>query len=97
MSLLDFKITNWTKDVIEADFEASGKKCRNNKLQLNFKAKEYFLLATNTGEQCEILGRRMELEKPRISKLVDGGALIQAEFNAFRKTQFELLASEYRK
>jgi hypothetical protein len=39
----EYKITKWTGDVIEADYEASGalaKPCRNTKLQLNFKAKE---------------------------------------------------------
>jgi len=96
---LQYKITKWTDDVVEADYEAAAlaTQCRNTKLQLNFKAKEYFVITTNAGEQCEVMGVKFdELKKPRISKIVDGEKLIQAEYAAFRKRQFEVLASEYR-
>ena len=55
-----YKITKWTEDVVEADYDAGAlqKPCRNTKLQLNFKAKEYYMITTNAGEECEILGRR---------------------------------------
>jgi hypothetical protein len=69
---LRYKITRWTDDLVEADYEASGaltKQCRNTKLQLNFKAKEYYMICTNTGEQCEIMGIKLDpLTKPRVSK-----------------------------
>src|SRR5262249_11546474 len=96
-----YKITNWTDDVVEADSEVSpmvDKPCRNTKLQLNFKAKEYYMITTNAGEKgCEIFGQKIgKLEKPRISRIVDGEKLMQAESDAFRKKQYEMLASECR-
>ncbi len=95
---LHYRITRWTKDLIEANYEVSAKQCRNTKLQLNFKAKEYYMITTNAGEQCEVLGVKFDkLKKPRISKIMDGEDLIQAEFDAFRKKQYEFLASGYRK
>jgi hypothetical protein len=55
------------------------------------------MITTNAGEQCEVLGVKVDkLDKPRISKIVDGEKLIQAEYAAFRKRKFEMLASEYR-
>lgn len=94
------QITKWTDDAAEADFEPSGhleRQCPNTKLQLNFKAKEYYLITMNAGEECELLGVKIpKLDKPRISKIVDGKKLIAAEYESFRKQQYELLASEYR-
>ena len=48
------------------------------------------MITTNTGEQCELLGQKIDkLDKPRISRIVDGQKLIQAEYDAFRKQQYE--------
>ena len=73
-----------------------GKKpCRNTKLQLNFKAKEYYMITTNAGEECEVLGTKFpKLDKPRISKIVDGAKLIDAENQAFR-TVFARVTAKY--
>jgi hypothetical protein len=94
-----YKISKWTNDLVEADYEVSGlgKPCRNTKLQLNFKAKEYYMITTNAGEECEVLGAKLsKLVKPRISKIVDGEEIIKAEYNEFHKRKYEKLASEYR-
>jgi hypothetical protein len=97
---VQYKITNWTDDVIEATYEPSGlleKPCRDTKLQLNFKAKEYYMITTNAGGECEFMGQKLgKLDKPRISRIVAGQKLIDAENEAFRQRQFDLLASEYR-
>jgi hypothetical protein len=37
-----------------------------------------------------------KLDTPRISRIVDGDKLIDAEYDAFRKQRYEMLASEYR-
>lgn len=93
-----YRITKWTKDIVEADYESVGNQCRNTKLQLNFKTKEYYMITTNAGKQCEVLGAKFEkLKRPRIAKVVDGREIIRAEVNAFRKKQYEFLASDYRK
>lgn len=97
----EYKITRWTADSIEAGYEPSPteKPCRTTKLQLNFNAKEYFMITTNAHDQgCDVLGVKFDkLTKPRIAKIVDGEKIIQAERQAFRKRQFEMLASEYRR
>jgi len=98
---VQYNITKWTEDVIEAEAEPSAlfKPCRTTKLQLNFKAKEYYVITTNTGDECEkvFLGPKFgKLPKPRTSKIVDGDKLIQEEYDAFNKRKLEVLASEYK-
>lgn len=95
---LQYKITKWTNDVVEAAYEAHAQQCRNTKLQLNFKAKEYFMVTTNAGEECaEVWGLKFDkLARPRISRIVNGDKLIAEEYESFKRKQFELLASEHR-
>jgi hypothetical protein len=55
------------------------------------------MISTNAGKECDVLAIKLgKLAKPRISKIVDGEELIKVEYDAFRKRQYEMLASEYR-
>lgn len=93
----EYKITKWSDDVIEAEFETSGEQCRTTKLELNFKTKEYFMITKNAGPECEILGQKLEkLKRPRISQIVNGEEIIQTEDNAFQKTKSKMISSEFR-
>ena len=84
---LQYKITKWTDDVVEADYEGSAmmEKPSKHKLPLNFKTKEYYMITTNAGEQCEVLGVKFDkLDKPRISRIVDGDGLIRGGIRCFQ-------------
>lgn len=77
---LYYKITNWSEDVVQAEYETVGDTCRTTSLDLNFKTKEFYLITKNTGNDCDVLGQKMEqLKQPRISQIVDGEKIIAAE------------------
>jgi hypothetical protein len=67
--------------------------------EMNAEMKKYrnYLPEQILARKCEFMGTEFpKLDKPRISKIVDGDKLIEAEREAFSKRKYELLASEYR-
>jgi hypothetical protein len=95
--VLFYKITRWSEDVIQAEYEPVGDACRATTLDLNFRTKEFYLITKNTGNDCEILGEKMDtLKKPRISQIVDGEKIIAAEHQAFKQKAYDMLSSEFR-
>lgn len=94
---LYYKITTWSDDAIQAQYEAPKDACRSTTMELNFKTKEYYLITKNTGNPCEVLGQKLEhLKKPRISQLVDGEKIFASENENFRQKTFNFLSSEFR-
>ena len=80
-----YKITSWQNGAIDG-LPASPGACRVNSLKLNFIAKEFFEIASNTAKNCEVGGRKFKkLPKPRISQIVDGKDIIEAEFTRVRQ------------
>ena len=93
-----YQITRWEGQSIDAvPLEATG--CRINQLSLNFETQEFFeITRNNTSGDCETrLGVTIpRLDKPRVSRIVDGREIISAEFNAIREETFTFFSSAFR-
>lgn len=93
-----YQITRWDGQSIDAvPLNSTG--CRINQLSLNFETQEFFEIArNNTSGDCEtMLGDTIpRLDKPRVSRIVDGQEIINAEFNAISKETFTFFSSAFR-
>lgn len=93
-----YKITRWEDDRIDASPIHEGK-CRIPELRLNFASDEFYEITTNAPEgKCDLpLGGSLpKLDKPRISQIVDGDPIAQAEFDKIKNETFQYLSSEFR-
>ncbi|WP_457578815.1 hypothetical protein [Ensifer adhaerens] len=94
-----YKITRWENDQIDA-IPYNSAACRINQLSLNFATKEYFEIArNNTSGDCDTgLGVNLpRLEKPRVSQIIDGREIIDAEFKRIDEEARGYLSSVFRK
>lgn len=94
-----YAITRWQDDQIEA-VPLQPASCRINQLSFNFAAKEFFEISKNgTGEDCETqLGVTLpKLEKPRVSRIIDGQEIIRGEFERISQEAYTFLSSDFRK
>ena len=93
-----YQITRWEGQSIDAvPLNATG--CRINQLSLNFETQEFFEIArNNTAGDCEtMLGSTIpRLDKPRVSRIVDGREIVDAEFAAISKDTYSFFSSAFR-
>ena len=93
-----YRITRWEGQQIDA-VPFTPDTCRINQLSFNFASEEYFEIARNNSEgDCEtLLGVALpRLEKPRISQIVDGREIIDAEFKKLGEEAYGYLSSDFR-
>ncbi|TPN46364.1 hypothetical protein [Mesorhizobium sp. B1-1-7] len=94
-----YRITRWDGNQIDAvPYENTA--CRTNQLSLNFTTKEFFEIArNNTAGDCETgLGVTLpKLEKPRVSQIVDGGKIADAEFKRINDEAYGFMSNAFRK
>ena len=93
-----YRITRWEGQLIDA-VPLNNSACRTTQLSLNFETKEFFEIArNNTAGDCEtMLGVTLpRLEKPRVSRIVDGREIISAEFKAISEETFTFFSSSFR-
>ncbi|WP_037454220.1 hypothetical protein [Sinorhizobium fredii] len=94
-----YKITRWENDQIDA-VPYNSTACRINQLSLNFATKEYFEIArNNTAGDCDTgLGVKLpRLDKPRVSQIVDGREIVDAEYKRIDEEARGYLSSAFRK
>lgn len=93
-----YTITNWSADAVDAVPAGTPGKCRTTTLNLNFRTKEFYEIARNTGGDCEVMGTKLpKLEKPRISQIVDGKDVYEREFQQLQESAFKALASDFQR
>ncbi|KZL23384.1 hypothetical protein [Pseudovibrio sp. WM33] len=93
-----YSITRWDGNQIDA-IPLDNTACRTNQLSLNFETKEFFeITRNNTAGDCETpMGVTLpRLDKPRISQIVDGTDIINAEFKAISDEAYTFLSSRFR-
>lgn len=93
-----YRITRWDGQLIDA-VPMNNATCRTNQLTLNFETQEFFEIAlNNTAGDCEtMLGVTLpRLEKPRVSQIVDGREIVDAEFEAIRNETYTFFSSAFR-
>lgn len=93
-----YRITRWEGQLIDA-VPLNNSACRTTQLSLNFETQEFFEIArNNTAGDCEtMLGVTLpRLEKPRVSRIVDGREIISAEFKAISEETFTFFSSSFR-
>lgn len=93
-----YRITRWEGQLIDA-VPLNNSACRTTQLSLNFETQEFFEIArNNTAEKCEtMLGVTLpRLEKPRVSRIVDGREIINGEFEAISEETFTYFSSSFR-
>lgn len=93
-----YRITRWEGQLIDA-VPLNNSACRTTQLSLNFETHEFFEIArNNTAGDCEtMLGVTLpRLEKPRVSRIVDGREIISAEFKAISEETFTFFSSSFR-
>lgn len=93
-----YRITRWEGQLIDA-VPLNNSACRTTQLSLNFETKEFFeIVRNNTAGDCEtMLGVTLpRLEKPRVSRIVDGREIISAEFKAISEEAFTFFSSSFR-
>lgn len=93
-----YRITRWEGQLIDA-VPLNNSACRTTQLNLNFETEEFFEIArNNTAGDCEtMLGVTLpRLEKPRVSRIVDGRGIISAEFKAISEETFTFFSSSFR-
>lgn len=95
---ITFRITRWDGGLIDAvPVDDTG--CRTTQLSLNFETQEFFEIArSNMAGDCEtVLGVTIpRLEKPRVSRIVDGRDIVDAEFKAISDEAYTFLSSTFR-
>ncbi|MCD1620637.1 hypothetical protein ACFSDD_07295 [Salipiger marinus] len=92
-----YRITRWEGQLIDA-VPLNNSACRTNQLILNFETQEFFEVArNNTAGDCEtMLGMTLpRLEKPRVSRIVDGREIISAEFRAISEETLTFYSSSF--
>lgn len=93
-----YKITRWDAQQIDAvPFDNTA--CRTNQLSFNFETQEFFEIArNNTSGDCETsLGVTLpRLEKPRVSQIVEGLEIINAEFKSITDKAYTFYSSAFR-
>ena len=93
-----YRITRWEGQLIDA-VPLNNSACRTNQLSFNFDTQEFFEVArNNTLGECEtMLGSTLpRLEKPRLSRIVDGREIVSAEFEAINEETLTFLSSSFR-
>ncbi|UVK39380.1 hypothetical protein LHFGNBLO_000742 [Mesorhizobium sp. AR10] len=94
-----YRITRWDGNQIDAvPYENTA--CRTNQLSLNFATKEYLEIARNNtaGDCATALGGTLpKLEKPRVSQIVDGSKITDAEFKRINDEAYGFTSSAFRK
>jgi hypothetical protein len=92
-----YLVTRWDNDQIDAIPMDVGT-CRINQLSLNFASKEFFEIAKNVGGDCTLADGTVlpKLDKPRISRIVDGQDIVSAEFSRIKEEAFGYLSSDFR-
>ncbi len=93
-----YRITRWEKAQIDA-VPLDDSACRTNQLSFNFETNEFFEIArNNTPADCELLGITLpRLEKPRVSRIVDGFDIFYEEFKRIRGEASGCFSSTARK
>ncbi|MCO6389394.1 hypothetical protein [Aliihoeflea sp. 40Bstr573] len=94
-----YEITRWENDQIDA-VPLDAHRCRINQLNLNFATDEYFeIVRNNTAGDCETaLGVALpRLERPRLSQIVDGRDIVNAEFQRLDDEAYGYLSSDFRR
>lgn len=92
-----FRITRWEGQLIDA-IPLNHSACRTTQLSLNFETQEFFeITRNNVVEGCEtMLGVTLpRLEKPRVSRIVDGRDIVSAEFKAISEETFTFFSSSF--
>lgn len=93
-----YRITRWDGNQIDA-VPNENTACRTNQLSLNFATKEFFEIAkNNTAGDCETtLGVTLpRLQKPRVSQIIDGSKIVDAEFKRINEEAYSYMASDFR-
>lgn len=93
-----YKITRWDEKQIDA-VPYDNTACRTNQLSFNFLTKEFFEIArNNTSGDCDTgLGVTMpRLEKPRVSQIVKGDDIVNAEFKRLGEEAASYYSSAFR-
>ncbi len=93
-----YRITRWEGQLIDA-VPLDNSACRTTQLSLNFETQEFFEIARNNNAgDCEtVLGVTLpRLEKPRVSRIVDGHEIIGAEFKSISEETFSYFSSSFR-
>lgn len=93
-----YRITRWEGQLIDA-VPLNSSACRTTQLSLNFETQEFFEIArNNTAGDCEtMLGVTLpRLEKPRVSRIVDGREIISGEFKAISEETFTFFSNSFR-
>jgi hypothetical protein len=93
-----YRITRWEGQLIDA-VPLNNSACRTTQLSLNFETQEFFEIArNNSAGDCEtMLGVTLpRLERPRVSRIVDGREIISAEFEAISEETFTYFSSSFR-
>lgn len=91
-----YRITRWENEQIDAiPFDTTT--CRINQLSLNFSTSEFYEIARNNKEKCELVlgGTLPPLEKPRVSQILDGTKIIYDEFQKVREEAFGYTAKSF--
>ncbi len=93
-----YRITRWESQLIDA-VPVNDTACRTTQLSLNFKTQEFFEIArNNTAGDCEtMLGVTIQrLEKPCVSRIVDGREIVDTEFEAISNESYTFFSSAFR-
>ena len=93
-----YRITRWEGQLIDA-VPLENSACRTTQLSLNFATQEFFEIARNNNAgDCEtMLGVTLpRLEKPRVSRIVDGREIVGAEFKSISEETFLYFSSSFR-
>ena len=93
-----YRITRWEGQLIDA-VPLNSTACRTNQLSFNFETQEFLEVARNKmpGDCKTMLGVTLpRLEKPRVSRIVDGRKIIRAEFKAIGEETFTFFSSAFR-
>ena len=92
----NYRITRWENGQIDAvPFNTNG--CRINQLSFNFSTNEFFEIAKNNQENCELSlgGTLPSLDKPRISQILDGTNIISEEFQKIADEAFGYTSKDF--
>ncbi|WFU00986.1 hypothetical protein QA648_12570 [Rhizobium sp. CB3171] len=93
-----YKITRWDTNQIDA-VPYQNTACRSNQLSFNFETKEFFEIArNNTSGDCQTaLGVTLpRLDKPRVSQIVKGDEIVDAEFKRIGEEAASYYSSAFR-
>ncbi|RDJ11645.1 hypothetical protein [Rhizobium grahamii] len=93
-----YKVTRWDTNQIDAvPYENTA--CRTNQLSFNFETNEFFeIVRNNTSGDCDTgLGVKLpRLDKPRVSQIVKGDDIVNAEFKRITDETASYYSSAFR-